>query len=128
MAARLSRPARERIKKMHEEGLRQKDIADALGVARCTVARYVQEIEDDVEVQRSPAGGLTEREVARLKFLARTVHELSCPKCAEEFTAPVTAREGDCPHCGAGWAIGQPEQSARPPVRSPLSRGHRGEW
>jgi ribosomal protein L37AE/L43A len=113
---------------MHEEGLRQKDIAAQLDVARCTVARYVQEIEADVQVQRTPAGQLTEREVARLKFLARTVHELNCPKCGQAFIAAIAAREGDCPHCNAGWAIGEPEQQSRPPVRSPLSRGHRSRW
>ncbi len=128
MAARLSRPQREKIKNMHEEGRRQKDIAAALGIARCTVARYVQEIEAEVEVQRSPAATLTDREVARLRFLARTVHELSCPNCDREFIAQVATHQGDCPHCEAGWAITGPEQRSQPPVRPPRSRGHSSRW
>ncbi len=126
MAARLSRPQREKIKNMHEAGMRQKAIAADLGIARCTVARYVQGIESEVQVQRAPAATLTEREVARLRFLAGTVHELSCPSCSAGFMAKVEVVQGECPHCGAGWALRGTEPAA--PPRSPVSRGRRRGW
>ena len=110
MAAKLSRPQREKIRAMHEDGARQKEIADALGVARCTVARYVQDIEAEVELQRSPAAGLSHVEVRRLQFLARTVHELGCPQCSEVFIASVAANDGTCPHCGVAWQRHRPSR------------------
>lgn len=103
MPGRLSRPVREKIAKLHEDGLQQKEIAERLGLARGTVSTYVREADEAAELALSPAARLTDDEVSKLEFLAGMVDAFACPGCGEAVYALATTMRGTCDACGTGW-------------------------
>lgn len=95
MPARISRPVRQSIAKLHAGGARIADIARELNLARGTVARYVHEIDDD----SAAASGLTADEVARLRFLATLAAPFKCAACGDQYFVLAC---WDCVFCDCG--------------------------
>ena len=112
MAARLSRPVRDRILAMHEDGERFKDIALALSISPATVAKYCKAADLDHDVTTAPAKEYSEEDVLRLRLLAPTVTSGPCPSCHESMVTLKTMVEGLCPHCGCGWTRRKQEPPA----------------
>jgi len=111
MPARINRPVRDKIVRLHEEGLRFKEIAAELGVSPATVAKYCKGADAEVEVAASPAGALDANEVLRLRLLAATVTKGECPGCGEAMITLATMIEGRCLSCGGEWTRQKREQS-----------------
>ncbi|MSP93213.1 MAG: hypothetical protein EXR79_15675 [Myxococcales bacterium] len=121
MAASLSRPVQQRIRQLHEQGLRIGAVARAVGANRNTVARYVARLDAHEEVARSPAADLTAYEVALLRLLAArysalagmssgdilalrrlalTLQQVACTKCKRGTNDLWLRISCDCDRCG----------------------------
>lgn len=107
MPAQISLPTRERIAQLHAEGTRINHIARELGLARGTVAKYVR----DLDAGHARLAGLTEDELARLRFLATLAAPCLCPSCGDRY---FVLEEWEKIFCDCGAEFERPSQSAGP--------------
>jgi len=133
MPARISRPVIKRILRLHEQGMRFKDIAAREGLSPATVAKHCKRADAEAEVLAAPAAEFDADDVLRLRAIAPQVISTCCPDCGEPMLVLRTMANGLCPHCGSGWSrqIKSPDDGAgaanhplsgRPPVHPTARR------
>jgi hypothetical protein len=93
---------RNRIRTLYLSGkFRLADIAKQLGLHRSTVARYVASFDRHAEVAASPAATLSERDVAKLRFLAHMLDFEDIEKL--HYLAHQMVCTGYCKTCGTSY-------------------------
>ena len=119
MPARIPRPTRDRILRLHEDGVRIANIASELRLSRGTVGKYVREAELQHEVSLSPAAELTALEVAKMRYFLKQISVHSCPSCGERVLALPADLTGNCGECGVEWSRPHsPSRAASSPRRA----------
>ena len=110
MPAKLPPATRKLIHQRRLEGCGHVAISRELGLSRSTVAKYADAADAELEIADTPAAGLTEKEVKRLRLLLASVWEFECTACRKRFAvAPAvvpaavvkttTDEELRCPWC-----------------------------
>ncbi|GEM_PF-1766095 len=118
MPAKLSKPARRRVRELYLQGWKKSAIAKELGISRDTVAKYCNGLDTEVDLIGSPAAQMTGEEVRRLRVLAGGIELTACDGekgCGRVFAvlpvAPADRRQRlawYCPGCGTRWLVSAP--------------------
>ncbi len=122
MAARTSPVLVKKIRHLRRQGLQISAIAQQLGVARSTAAKYAVKVDQQADLEDVVAGltlhqrqalmNLVELPTEALQLLAGAVGSYQC-SCGAQPVYLTSAPKFRCQGCGAAYEVGPPQPTGR---------------